>query len=237
MTATFSTPLYRTDDEGQRQVAGVTYASISVESIAASVAALDVGRTGWGFVASKEGYVIVHPDNRIVRQRMNILEFAEAKKDEALRAAAERATRGESGMIEAVNHITGQSSWSVYRPIAVTGWSIVVVSIKDEIQIEPQFVRRRVIWASVSAILGLTCLAIWFGAGWYERRPKRAILWGIVVFSSALLGSGMAAIRHVTHSQVAEDRRESVEIVDETGLQSFLKSQAMAPELCTAGCT
>ena len=75
-------------------------------------------------------------------------------------------------LIEAINLTTGQSSWFVYQPIAVTGWSMVVVRIKDEIQIEPQFTRRRVIWACVSAILGLTCLAVWFGAGWYERRLR-----------------------------------------------------------------
>ena len=209
---------------------GVVFALVRLDVFAERVAALDVGRTGWGVVISKEGFIIVHPNRRLTWGRMNIFDFATAEGNEDLQAAAKQTTSGESGMLDMNNLTTGQSSWFAYEPIPATAWSMVVVRIKDEVAIDQEQLRQNTIWISVTAILGLTCLGIWFAVGSYRKQAKTAVLWALVVFCSVLLMSGMAAIRHITYDQPTEDPREKVEIVDQTGLRSFLNSYAALQE-------
>ena len=101
-----------------------------------------------------------------------------------------------------------------------------IVRIKDEVAIDDQFFRRRVIWVSVADILGLISLANWFSLGLWAQQASHVVLWWLVAFCSALLLCGMGVIRHVTYNQLSEREQKSVRILDHSGLQSFLRSQA-----------
>ena len=227
----YSESFQRAASGDQEHIKGVVFAFISLESLAEEVKALDVGSTGWGFVVSKEGSIIIHPNELLMRERMNIFELATAEDDEEMLAAAKQATAGQSGVLEMENRTTGQSSWFAYEPIPATDWSMVVVRIKDEVGgMDQDRLRRSVIWVSVVAILGLICLGLWYAVGLYRKNERKTTLWVLVGFSSVALVAGMAAIRHVTYNQPTHDEREKVELVDRTGLQSFLNSYATAQD-------
>ena len=162
------------------------------------------------------------PSSAMVRNRVSFFDLPEVQSDPIFRAAIESATRGESGSMERDNRLTGQASWFFWEPVVQSGWSTVVVLIKDEIPIDHKALRRRIIWITVSAIFGLIGVAASGCIRLRQRQPGNAILWGLVAFSTILMMTGMYLIRHVVFQQPSDDDAESVVIVDRSGLDAFL---------------
>ncbi|MEE9262928.1 MAG: hypothetical protein V3V11_00615, partial [Vicinamibacteria bacterium] len=223
MMATYTTP-FGLDAEGERVPAGVAYLEISMAPVRELIQSLELGKTGFANILSKQGYFLVHPSAQFVRQHIPAVKLAEAFGDAVLKQAAESATNGESGFVDHVNLVTGQSSWFSYEPVRSSGWSAIVVRIKDEILTIGRFFRRRVIWISILSILGLMGVAIWLSSYWYGERP-RSVLWGLSVLLSVLLLTGSFAIRWVVYRQVPHEDEDRVTVLDAAGLNAFLSSQ------------
>ena len=221
MMATYSTPLPGPD--------AVVYLTISTEPARELIQRLELGKTGFVSILSKQGFFLVHPNAAFVRRRVPAVKIAESAGDEVLQQAAEKATKGESGFVDHVNLVTGQSSWFFYEPVPRAGWSVIVVRIKDEILTIGRFFRRRVIWISILSILGLTGVAIGVLSYWFGERPRR-VLWGLSVLLSVLLLSGSLVIRWVVYHQVPSEDENRVTILDVGGLNAFLNSQEKAFE-------
>ena len=229
LMATYSTPFFELETEGERAPAGVAYLKISMEPVHELIQSLELGKTGFGSVLSKQGYFLVHPSTAFVRQHIPAFKIAEALGDTVLQEAAEKATAGESGFVDHVNMVTGQSSWFFYEPVGRVDWSAIVVRIKDEILTIGRFFRRRVIWISIFSIFGLMGVAIWISSHWYGEQLRR-VLWGLSVLLSILLLAGSLVIRWVVYEQVPHEDEQRVKILDGAGLNSFLSSQEDAFE-------
>ncbi len=187
-------------------------------------------------VISENGYFIAHPSERTMRQRIDIFQIVESEYNEQAREAAEKATSGESGVIELSNRMTGQSSWFFYEPVPESGWSVAAVLIKDEIPAEARGFRRRIIWICTASIVGLTLLASWLSVNLYLKNRKVAFVWGLAAFATILLAMGVVVIRFVVYNQVGDENRKSVTIVDQAGLDAFLKtSNALTTSRVPAG--
>ena len=230
LTTTYAVT-FRLSDAGERPgPSGVAFLSVSVDRVTEATGALNVGKTGWSLVASKQGRLISHPLAQVVRDGASIRQIAQEYTDPLVLEEANKALRGEAGVFEAANGMTGQTSWFAYEPIPETGWTGAVVRIKDEVEMDEQSYRRGLIWISVTAIVGLSCLGALFCLGWNARRPSNTSLWILVVFLSLLLLGGMALIRHVTYNQRSEQQQASVKILDPSGLRTFLQSQEQPSE-------
>ena len=225
-TATYAAPFSASADAGANPPSGVVFLRVFVARVTEATRTPAVGSTGWTFLISRGGYAISHPLEQVVRNRVTISQIAEEDSDPSVLEAYEKALQGEGGLVERETRATGQGSWIAYEPISETGWTIVIVRIKDEVTIDDQFFRRRVIWVSVTAILGLISLASWFSLGLWAWQESHVALWWLVAFCSALLLCGMGVIRHVTYNQLSEREQKSVRILDHSGLQSFLRSEA-----------
>ena len=204
MMATYSAPFFRIESDGDRAPAGVAYLTISMDRIEKRIDRLQLGKTGYGVVLSKQGYFLVHPSEAMVRQHVSTFQIADRLNDEVMREAVERATRGESGSVDHINLLTGQSSWFFYEPVRESGWSAFVLRITDEVLTIGRFFRRRMIWVSIYSILGLMGVAIWVSSHWYRAQPG-AVLWGLVAFFSLLLLAGSGVIRYVVYHQVLDE--------------------------------
>ena len=102
MFATYSTPVPGLDAEA--------YLTISMEPVRELIQSLELGKTGFGTILSKQGHFLVHPSAQFVRQHVPAVKMAEAFGDAVLKQAAENATKGESGFVDHVNFVTGQLS-------------------------------------------------------------------------------------------------------------------------------
>jgi hypothetical protein len=223
ITAVYSTPFSRAD--GNREVAGVVFLLMKMTGIEQQMARLELGHSGYATVISREAYFLVHPSPVSVQEHVNLFQLPEVASDQAAQQALANATQGGSGMLDRENRLTGQASFFFYEPIPGPGWSLFVTLIKDEIPRDQRQFRRQVIHTSVSVIVGLTGLMVWPFVGLYRKYSRVSILWCLVGFSSLLILAGLVIIRYVVFNQASEDDRDSVSVVDSSGLDAFVQSQ------------
>jgi hypothetical protein len=94
----------------------LVFVDYSLKAIQALIAPLNIGKTGYGFILSKQAVFITHPI------------IATVQNDKILKRLAQIAINGgESGIIDTID------TWAFYQPIPTTGWTLVVVVAKNEI--------------------------------------------------------------------------------------------------------
>ena len=212
----YGAPFYRTDPETQEQVpAGVAFVTLSLDDIDELMASLELETTGYGYVLSREGLFIAHPIHDYVGH-VSIFELAESHQDEGLRAEAERAIRGQIFSRDAVDNVTGQSSWIFHEPILSAGWSIGIVLNKDALVPDPGARMERQAWIALALMGFLFFLSVpLFRA---DRGNLRA-LWGVAITFSVLC---VAMIGWIWHLAAAVTDEQGIKIVDRASLDRFL---------------
>ncbi len=129
--ATYSVPFYR-DGENGRELMGIVTADISLEWLQEMVSSIKVAETGYAFLLSKKGTMIMHPKKELV---MNSTVFSLADKFNRpdILKVWQRMTKGETDFISMKHLITGKDTWLFYAPLPSNGWSLGVVFPKEEL--------------------------------------------------------------------------------------------------------
>jgi len=150
----FYTPFYSRGDRQQRP-RGIVYADYSVETIADIVRSLDLGRTGYGFLVSRTGNFLYHPNEEYVKSQANIFDLVYDRNESQVRPLVDlvaRALRGEPVEADLSDDITGQNSWVFLRQANQNGWVVGVVFIQDEVLPDNQTTRRQLIFLSLAFV-------------------------------------------------------------------------------------
>ncbi len=128
--ATYSVPFYRELKNG-RELMGIVTADISLEWLQEMVSSIKVAETGYAFLLSRKGTMIMHPKKELV---MNSTVFSLADKFHRpdILKVWERMTKGETDFISMKHLITGKDTWLFYAPLPSNGWSLGVVFPKEE---------------------------------------------------------------------------------------------------------
>jgi hypothetical protein len=111
------------------QFAGVATIDLrgdSLDNLKERLQDLKLKQDGYGFVVSREGVFISHPDRRF-RMPGKITTAAEFQTDDRLRAFTERLLREERGAASAVDPSTGRPSSFLFARVPSAGWSFVAV--------------------------------------------------------------------------------------------------------------
>jgi hypothetical protein len=201
----------------------VVFIDYSLNDIQAMMSTLDLGKTGYGFILSKQGVFISHPIPEYVKDRKTIFNIAALKDDKALNRLGKRAINGENGVIEYIDDITGQSSWIFYQPIPATGWTMCTVVIKDEILGNTNDFRQKNIWLSLWLIVFLVFFsALLFRADIGDSHR----LWAVASLASVLLVVGIGFIWYLAQAASFREGAGSATMVDKAGLHQFLSANA-----------
>lgn len=171
MMATFSVPFYRWISE-QRVLAGIVTADISLDWLKEMVASVKIAQTGYGFLISRNGTFITHPDSTLVMNE-SIFTVAEARGDQEMREVGRRMIRGESGYIPFPSLFTGKSCWMRYAPLPSNGWSLGVLFPKDELMSDITRLSHIVLSLSLAGFLILLLMIFWISGS--ITRPLRAL--------------------------------------------------------------
>ncbi len=168
---TFSMPFYRVT-MGERVFMGVVTADVSLSWLQGIVSSIKVAHTGYGFLLSKNGTFITHPDPDLMMNE-SIFTVAEARGDRRMRELGREMIRGGSGFTRFKSLLTGKDCWMVYCPISSTGWSLGVLFPQDELMEDITRLNRIVLLLSLAGFI-LVLIVIVLIAGTITR-PLRAL--------------------------------------------------------------
>ncbi len=108
------------DENGQ--VIGMVAGILNVPYLAAKINEIKLGKSGYAFVANKEGTIIVYPDAKQVLKMSIIQPGAEEM--------AKKAMAGETGVQRLT--LRGVEKYSGFAPVKLNGWSVMTTVPVDE---------------------------------------------------------------------------------------------------------
>jgi len=151
---TYSAPFYRATDNG-RELRGIATADVSLDWLHEQVKGITVGESGYGVILSKEGRVISHPDESILRRVASDLDDLDRPPEVAEIVAS--MTRGESGFQPFIDGYLRRRTRLTYAPVGHAGWSLAIVYPEDELLAE---VRRLLLTQLGLLVAGLAILVV-----------------------------------------------------------------------------
>ena len=158
LMSTYSVPFYRTV-LGERKLMGVVTADISLSWLQANVASIKIAQTGYGFLISKNGTFVTHPDAGLIMNE-TIFSVAEARGDKRLREVGRKMISGKSGFVPFKSLRTGKKCWMVYAPFSSSGWSLAVLFPQDELMADVVRLNRTVIYLGLIGFLFLLVVIV-----------------------------------------------------------------------------
>jgi len=151
LMTTFAMPFYRVI-MGEKVLMGVVTADVSLSWLQQIVSSIKVARTGYGFLLSKNGTFITHPDPDLIMNE-TIFNTAEARNDGTIRELGRKMIGGGSGFTHFKSLLTGKDCWMVYSPVSSNGWSLAVLFPRDELMEDVGRLNRTVVLLSLAGFV------------------------------------------------------------------------------------
>lgn len=129
--SSYSVPFHRIIN-GKKQFVGVVTADISLEWLREIVSSIKIYQNGYGFLISKNGTVITHPQKNLIMNE-TIFSVAEEKNDPVLREIGRQMIQGNSAFVPINNIMTNGKALIAYEPLLSSGWSLGVLFPVDEL--------------------------------------------------------------------------------------------------------
>ncbi|MBW1767594.1 MAG: SpoIIE family protein phosphatase [Deltaproteobacteria bacterium] len=148
--STFSVPFYK-NDQGVRKFMGIATADVSLTFLQKIVSSIKIEQTGFGFLLSKNGTIVTHPDERLIMND-SIFSVAESLGDARMRELGRSMIRGESGFVP-VENLFIEKCWISYAPLPSNGWSLGVLFPQDELMDDIYRLNRTVLFISLAGFL------------------------------------------------------------------------------------
>ena len=169
--ATYSVPFYK-DIDGKKTFMGVVTADISLDWLQQIVSSIKIAETGYGFLLSKNGTFITHPDPKLVMNE-TIFSVAEAREDPGLRKLGRKLIRGQKGFAPFRSLVTDKACWMVYAPLTTNRWSLGVLFPRTELMADITRLNGTVLFIAVTGFFIILGVIVWI-AGTITR-PLRAL--------------------------------------------------------------
>lgn len=219
IVAEYGAPYY---DKNKNKM-GVAFANHSTDHMQYVIQQVNLGSKGYAFIISRQGVFIAHPIREYTTQQKTIFEVARDMKNPQLEAMARQAIQGKQGYIDHESTATGQQSWMFFEPIPATGWSLVGVFIKDELDLNTNDLKRKRIQIALSLILFLIFLSLLI-----VRVDRATIfsLWASSLLVSLWLLCGIIYMWYSAHaiSSYKLETEDAIIIQDRTTLTRFLEN-------------
>ncbi|MFH1846845.1 MAG: SpoIIE family protein phosphatase [Candidatus Omnitrophota bacterium] len=129
--STYTVPFY-SNIEGKRKFMGVVTADISLAWLQDIVSSITIGKIGYGFLISKKGTFVTHPEEDLVMDE-TIFSIAEKKDDQSISKIGRDMVKGETGFLPFQSLVSGKPCWISYMPLLSSGWSLAVLFPQDEL--------------------------------------------------------------------------------------------------------
>lgn len=152
LMATYSCPFFRTNERGQRQLAGVVTADITLAWLTRIVADIRILHSGYGFILAGDGTFIAHPE-RHWQMNETIFSIAEARDDLDLRRLGQRMIRGGSGFVPFSGDPRKRPGMLCFAPIGHSRWTFGIFFPEDELMADLSSFTRKSLYLSAAGLL------------------------------------------------------------------------------------
>jgi hypothetical protein len=220
MVTDYGVPFYK--DKNKNVPAGTVTATFSLRGLNILLHSLNLGKTGYGMVVSQKGSLLAFPSEDYLKARKTIFDLALEQKDPELSQAGLKMIKGETGMIEQTNQVTGHPSLLLYAPVKSTGWSIAVVLVKSELQTNQDLLRRGLIHIALASVLFVFCLAIVIRKAYNGEERD---LWVVSITSAVALAVCIGLIWYEAITLPLKNTTKGITIADKISLNSFLNTR------------
>ncbi len=169
--STYSVPFHRTVS-GEKRFMGIVTADVSLSWLEEIVASIKIAQTGYGFLVSKNGTFVTHPDNHLIMNE-TIFSVAEARGDAHLREIGRKMIGGKAGFVPFNSVVTEKKCWMVYAPLSSSGWSLGVLFPQDELMADIFSLNRTVLFLGIVGFSFLLVVIVVISGS--ITRPLRAL--------------------------------------------------------------
>jgi len=135
--ATYSVPFYSNIDN-QETFAGIVTVDIDLSWLSSLIDSLNIARTGYAYLLSKEGTFLSHPDQSLIMNE-SIFTLAEKYNNIDLLEIGNEMVEGKSGFVRFRPLSLEGYSWLYYTHLPNSGWSIAIVFPEDELLADLHF--------------------------------------------------------------------------------------------------
>ncbi|MRR34990.1 hypothetical protein EG829_09905, partial [bacterium] len=216
LLAVYSVPFSAPGEKGgYTGVVAVVYSLGDVRSI---MEGLNLDSKGFGYLVSRKGTFISHPDREYVRQQKNIREILNMKIVSP--ATIDRIAAGRGEVVEYLNELTGRRSIAVSVTVPSTGYILGSVYDLDLMLKDKACIRRQIIEISLTAVLGIILLCV--SAAMFCTNPSSTCLWASSFIISAVLVMEIGLIWFLALRFTPYSRPENVIIYDQASLRGFM---------------
>ncbi len=191
LMATYSVPFYRREN-GVRKPSGIVTIDISLAWLQQTTSAIRIAKTGYGFLITKNGTFLTHPDSRLIMNE-TIFTVAEAKHRPELREVGRKMIRGQSGYIPFNSIHTGKACWLAYQPLSTSGWSLGVLFPQKELMADIKRLNNTVVILGLGGFFVLLVVTILIAGS--ITRPLRALSLATMQIARGNLDAALPSIR------------------------------------------
>jgi len=150
LMTTYSTPVYLPDN---KTFAGIATADIELGWLDEIVKEIKIGKTGFGFILSKNDTVIAHPDNSLNMKKLDETEVRPENWKKYLESKTKSST---VYLYTPCSHRDGHC-WIAIETLGNTGWKVVIILPEQELISE---INALTIKISIIAVSGLLILLV-----------------------------------------------------------------------------
>ena len=145
--STYSVPLYKTGFD-KKEFFAIATVDISLKWLQGIVSSIKIGHTGYGFLLSKKGTFVTHPDNRLI-MRKTIFDVAKERSDRTLSSIGLEMIRGKTYFVPYSGPFVKKPCWMAYAPLRSNGWSLGIIFPKQELLQDVQKLNRQILFISL----------------------------------------------------------------------------------------
>jgi sigma-B regulation protein RsbU (phosphoserine phosphatase) len=153
--STYSVPFYK-NVNGKKRLMGIVTADISLDWLEKIVSSIEISKTGYGFLISKNGTIVTHPNSGLIMNE-TIFSLAEQREDQELREIGRRMISGQSGFVPLNGLNSNKKYWMFFAPLSSSGWSLGVLFPQEELMSDITRLNRNVF---IIGVAGLSILLI-----------------------------------------------------------------------------
>lgn len=211
----YTLPFYLSSKTEPAGVIAITY---NLEKIIEGIKKIEIGKTGYALLLTNKGVFIYHPLEFYVKNKLSLADIARESNNQDLGKIAHQMLTQTSGTFTYVDQ-SETPYWMIYKKVPKIDWYAVVTFSNESLPIQLAKLRKQLIWAIISLIIGLLFLAMIVGRIWQGIIGIKR--WAIL--SGTLLAITLIAFWNLTRMAPYESTREMIVIKDQTALDKYLE--------------